>query len=71
MFQLPADNNNILLETVCKACSQNPTFVKEAESQIQQLEIQPGYCFNLLVCLCYFFFFLNFTIYFLILYRQL
>ena len=50
MFQLPANNSNILLETICKACSQNPTFVKEAESQIQQLEIQPGYCFNLLVC---------------------
>lgn len=49
MLQIPSENANYLFDTICKACSQNPTFVKEAESQIQQLEIQPGYCYNLLV----------------------
>ena len=38
-----------LFQTICNACSQNPVVVKEAESKIQQLEVQPGYCLNLLV----------------------
>jgi hypothetical protein len=45
------ENNvdNFLFETITKACSQDPSSVKEAELKIQQLEIQPGYCLNLLV----------------------
>lgn len=41
--------NNILLEIIQKACSQNPIEVKEAEAKIQELEIHPGYSLNLLV----------------------
>jgi len=50
MLQIQATTNSYLLETLCKACSQNPLIVKEAESQLQQMEIQSGYCYNLLVC---------------------
>lgn len=50
MSQIPTDNiNNYLLDTIRKACNQNAAFVKEAEAQLQQLEIQTGYCYNLLV----------------------
>lgn len=36
-----------LYETLVKACSQNPIEMKAAENQLQQYEIQPGYCINL------------------------
>ena len=49
MLQIPNENTNYLYDAICKACSQNPLLVKEAETQIHQLEIQPGYCYNLLV----------------------
>lgn len=41
-------DGNYLLQTITKACSQNPIDLKDAESKIHQLEIQPGYCVNLL-----------------------
>ena len=41
-------SDNILFDTLLKACSQNPSLVKEAEAKIQEIEIQPGYCINLL-----------------------
>ena len=50
-------DGNYLLQTITKACSQNPIDLKDAESKIHQLEIQPGYCVNLLVI----FFLLNFN----------
>ncbi len=52
MMQTPQDGN-FLLETITKACSQNPMDLKDAENKIHQLEIQPGYCVNLLVILKY------------------
>lgn len=48
MMQAQQDDN-FLLETITKACSQNPLDLKDAESKIHQLEVQPGYCVNLLV----------------------
>lgn len=42
-------NNSYLLEVIYKACSQDPVSVKDAERKIQELEIQPGFCINLLV----------------------
>jgi hypothetical protein len=41
--------NSLLLETLTKACSQNPAAVKEAEACVAQLEIQFGYCNSLMV----------------------
>ena len=41
--------NNLLFDVIQKACSQNPSEVKEAEAKIQELETHPGYCVNLLV----------------------
>ncbi len=47
--QQMSNENSFLLDAICKACSQNPAEVKLAESKIQQIEIQPGYCINLFV----------------------
>lgn len=41
--------NDILIDAIQKACSQNPATVKQAELRIQELEIQPGFCLKLLV----------------------
>lgn len=42
-------DDSFLIETLRKACSFDPRFVKEAEAKIQELEIQPGYSIKLLV----------------------
>lgn len=49
MMQIPTNGGNFLLDTITKAISQNPVDLKDAECTIRQLEIQPGYCVNLLV----------------------
>jgi hypothetical protein len=42
--------NELLYDTLVKACSQNPLEMKDAELKLQQLETQFGYCINLFVC---------------------
>ena len=42
-------NNEFLLETLIKACNQNPLEIKDAEIKLQQMEIQFGYCIHLFV----------------------
>jgi hypothetical protein len=41
--------NDILVDVIRKACSQEPGQVKQAETELQKLESQPGYCLKLLV----------------------
>lgn len=41
--------NDILIDAIQKACSQNPLLVKEAEAKIQALEVQPGFSLKLIV----------------------
>lgn len=41
--------NDILVDVIRKACSQEAGLVKHAESDLQKLEIQPGYCVKLMV----------------------
>ena len=41
--------NDILVDVIRKACSQEPSFVKQAEADLRELETQPGYSLKLLV----------------------
>jgi hypothetical protein len=41
--------NDILVDVIRNACSQEPSMVKQAEASLQNLEKQPGYCLKLLV----------------------
>ena len=46
-------NNTYLYQVVARACSLSACSVKEAEASLHELEIQPGYCLNLLVSCTY------------------
>lgn len=49
MMSVLETRNELLYETLVKACSQNPLDVKDAEAKLQQFDIQHGYCINLFV----------------------
>ena len=41
--------NDLLVDVIRKACSQDPQNVKNAEAELLKMEIQPGFCIKLLV----------------------